>query len=249
MPNGARHTLGAVAGLISTPVIAAALMFSTERFTRAFQTFLLHESGQWPAGAAVLVAGILMGVLVGSRISPLASLVPGVVFTAVGLLWLVAPRFALRHTVRVLPAELDRGYTVVGPYGVALVVGVLLLVASLFPSRWAARAPRPAGVPPQQFGGPPAPPYGQGPQSNQPPLPHRQPGQSGHSGRPGQPPAPYQPGEGPPPPAYAPRPGPERRPAEDRPADSGEGGGDPGGWTQMYGTGRSGQDDESPGPR
>src|SRR3954454_5488929 len=100
MPNGARHTMGAIAGLISTPVLAVALMFGTERLTRAFQTFLLDESGQWPAGAAMLVAGILMGVLVGSRISPLASLVPGVVFTAVGLLWLVAPRFALRHTVR-----------------------------------------------------------------------------------------------------------------------------------------------------
>ncbi|GAA2085301.1 hypothetical protein [Actinomadura alba] len=178
MQNGARHAVGAVVGLIVTPLLAAALMFGTERFVRGFRYFVLDGTDRWIAGAVVLFVAAVLGVLAGSRVSPLASLIPGVVYFIVGLLWMVSPRFAMEHTMRKLPDTLDRGYLILGPYGFLLLVGGFLLVASLPRSRWAAGTPRrpsgPAAGPPYEFGGM-APPYGQ--------VPSPGPGQSsGHAG-------------------------------------------------------------------
>jgi hypothetical protein len=254
MQNGARHAVGAVIGLVVTPLLAAALMFSTERWTRVFRYFALDGADRWIAGAVVLFVAAVLGVLAGSRVSPLASLIPGVVFTIAGLLWMVAPRFTLENTSNKLPNTLDLGYSVLGPYGFLLLVGVFLLVASLPRSRWAAgarqRTTGPAAGPPYEFGG-------MAPQYGHVPGPGRHPGQGrpaamgeapGPPGRPpGQPPAPYQPGPGAPPPAYSPpaysppppAPSEQRPPARKDDEDEGEAGS----WTQMYGTGGSGDPD------
>lgn len=180
MPNGARHILGAAIGLILTPVIAGGLMLGTERLLRGFATFRFDEPDYQLGGLILAGVGLLLGVLVGSRISPLASLLPGLVFSAAGVLWVVAPRWIAEQTTDLLPNELARGYQYVGPYGVLLFLGVLLLVSSLFPARWAARHPAPGGGYEQQEA--PTLPYGQNPAAGQP--------QAGA----GQRPAPYLPG-------------------------------------------------------
>ncbi|MBC6458141.1 hypothetical protein [Actinomadura sp. HBU206391] len=275
MSNGARHTIGAVVGLIATPLLAVALFFGAERSLRFFRYYALDDASRWTGGAAILFAAVVLGLVAGSRVSPLASLIPGAVYFTVGALWVLAPRFTLEHTSRKLPDTLDRGYSVFGSYGMILLLGGLLVAASLPPSRWAARTPRPAprpgGGPPYEFGGM-APPYGQVPGAgrpsgpgqsphpgqpsgmNQPPPGMGQPGTSGPSGPPersaGQSPAPYPPGPGAPPPAYSPPaysppppPHSEQRPPARKSED--EGGGDAGSWTQMYGTGGSGKDDQN----
>ncbi|MCP9967372.1 hypothetical protein LUX57_21495 [Actinomadura madurae] len=153
MSSGARHGLGVVIGLVVTPVIAVCLMYSTTKFSEYFRYFYTRGGGdRWLGAAVVLVAAVLVGVVVGSRISPLASLIPGFVYTAVGVLWVASPRWAIGHSGRDLfPRELYLGYTFIAPYGIFLLLGVALLAASVAPSRWKARtgaAPRFAGPPP-----------------------------------------------------------------------------------------------------
>jgi hypothetical protein len=161
MPNGARHAIGAVTGLVMTPVLAAGLLFGIGRLAGGFAQLRLNGGDRWAGAGAILLVAVLLGVLTGSRTSPLASLVPGIVFTGIGALWVIDPSLAARTMARKLPDGLDRGCSVAGPYGVLLLAGVFLLVASLPPSRWASRRPRPAGGPASGQGGP-IPPYGQG---------------------------------------------------------------------------------------
>uniref|UniRef100_UPI0010417FEF hypothetical protein n=1 Tax=Actinomadura roseirufa TaxID=2094049 RepID=UPI0010417FEF len=149
MSNGARHAIGVVIGLIVTPVIAGCLLYATNRLARYFLRYYAHGNDRWTAAALLLAAAVVIGLVTGTRVSPLASLVPGAVFAAAGALWVVAPRWSIEHTARKLPDDLDRGYQYLGPYGMLLVLGVALLVASAAPSRWraATRAPRHGGPP------------------------------------------------------------------------------------------------------
>ncbi|MFC5753302.1 hypothetical protein [Actinomadura rugatobispora] len=143
MSSGARHGLGAVIGLVVTPLIALSLMYATHRaglYTRNFMD--PPWSDRLISTGLFLFAALLLGLVMGSRLSPLASLIPGLAFASIGLLWMAAPIFSAQHTLGVLPREFDRAYMVLAPYGVLLVLGAALLVASLPPSRWrGARAP------------------------------------------------------------------------------------------------------------
>jgi hypothetical protein len=220
MPNGARHILGAAIGLILTPVITAGLMLGTERLLRGFQTFRFTETDYRLGGLILAGVGLLLGLIVGSRMSPLTSLIPGLTFTAVGVLWVVAPRWIAEKTNN-LPGTLENGYRYVGPYGIFLLLGVLLLVASLFPSRWAARDRQPAGSSYEYETA--NRPYSQSPSAGQPQQ--QPPG-------PGQRPAPYLPGSGAAPEYSAPSGSGHQLPSSGTEHEGGAGG-----WTQMYGSG------------
>lgn len=248
MSNGARHGLGVLIGLVVTPVIALCLMYSTTRFTEYFRYFFTRGGeDRWIGAAAVVVAAVLVGLAAGSRVSPLGSLVPGAVYTAIGLLWLAAPRFAIEHSGRdLLGHRLYLGYTTLAPYGVFLLLGVALLVASLAPSRWKARtapAPRYGGPPPAPMGPPPMP--GQAPMGapQPPPAPGQSPSWHGapqYGQQHGQPqhgqPRGQQPSSNPPPlpPSRSADEGRSEPPARGRPDDDEP----PGEWTQMYGGNR-----------
>ncbi|WP_067825172.1 hypothetical protein [Actinomadura kijaniata] len=221
MSNGARHGLGAVVGLIATPVLAGTLMLGLERAARYARTLELM-SLERTAGLALLVAAAaLVGLLAGSRLSPLASLIPGAAFSLHGLAWLLSPTIML-DILDLLPKPLNRGYLLLEPQGVGTLVGVALLVASFPPSRW--RSGR-TGPPPA------APPHAaMAPQGAVPPL--ADPGSPDRPERPAMPfgpppagPPRSEPGQGTPP--YPPRP-PGRRDGDDD--DDG-----PGEWTRIYG--------------
>ena len=142
MSNGARHGWGALVGLILVPAIAAALTYGTWRTLSGGQQFG-PTSNEYRIGLASLaITAVLLGIVVGSRLSPLASLIPGLVLTALGAVWAASPIWATEHTAGKLPDSLDKldaGYRSVGASGVLLVIGVVLLVAALFPARWRAR--------------------------------------------------------------------------------------------------------------
>ncbi|TYB60686.1 hypothetical protein FXF51_31270 [Nonomuraea sp. PA05] len=145
--NGVRHLLGAGAGLLATALIAAGLLyFASGRALAA-----------WMAAAALGATMVLVGALSGSRISPVASLVPGLVLAAVaGLAYVPAVSVA-----GLLPVEYAEPYArLAGTW--ALPVACVLLAASVFPARWRARAVRPE---------PPAEPEEEVPEP--PPLPKR----------------------------------------------------------------------------
>ncbi|MEU4515407.1 hypothetical protein AB0G05_38430 [Nonomuraea wenchangensis] len=156
MSNGARHAFGVVAGLLLPPLALAGFLYGIgEILFQARSTFQLP----WHAVGVLAAAAIVLALLAGSRLSPVASLLGGLAYTALGLLPLL--EYAGGPVLRQdwLPARVNDGYLALGHSGMLLFVGVLLLTVSLFPSRWRATAPEPLSVSPA---------YGQG---NSPYLP------------------------------------------------------------------------------
>ncbi|GAA4235566.1 hypothetical protein GCM10022254_43080 [Actinomadura meridiana] len=250
MSNGARHGLGVVIGLLVTPVIAMCLMYGTSKLTRFVQIMAGDSGERWAAAGVLLIAAVLVGLVAGTRVSPLASLIPGAAFAVVGFLWVAAPRWSFENSPRdLLTGETRNGYLIVAPSGFLLVLGIGLLVASVAPSRWQARVPatpRYGGPPPAPMGPPPL--YGGAPAPMG--APHQlQPPQAPPSPSPSSSPSPWQgtpqygPGPGasnPPPLPSSPSSSPSPAPAE-QPRASGSGSDDddePGEWTRMYGGNR-----------
>ncbi|MEW9554604.1 hypothetical protein [Nonomuraea sp. NPDC050783] len=149
--------LGAGAGLLATPLVAAGFMFGDTQLRTA-----PDWPPDWPPVAALAGAAILVGVLAGSRLSPLASLLPGLALLALATAALA--RLDVGYT-RVPAAYLDDYRTLVTLW--APVAGCVLLAASAFPSRWRG-GPRAAPVAAE-----PAPPQPEEQAPAPPPLPKR----------------------------------------------------------------------------
>jgi hypothetical protein len=138
MSNGARHTWGFFAGVVLTAALAALLIFGTYRLQHGYVA-QFHKPDKWIGGGLLAGAAIVFAILAASRLSPLASLVGGIVLTAAGVLFFVSQkttadlinRFPLKEQ-RVTLAGLEEE-------GFILFAGVGLLFASFFPSRWRAR--------------------------------------------------------------------------------------------------------------
>ncbi|MEU0565694.1 hypothetical protein ABZ297_09910 [Nonomuraea sp. NPDC005983] len=162
MTNGARHALGVLAGLLFPPLIAAGLMFGIGDTTTQYQQFVVS----WLGLAVVALSAILLAFLLGSRVSPIASLMGGLAYTALGLVpWIEM------QGVRVLPDDFIGGSLRVGFQtllysGTFFLLGVAMLVVSAFPSRW--RGARPAMAAPQHA-------HDHGMPSPYPPPPHTSP--------------------------------------------------------------------------
>jgi hypothetical protein len=154
MSNGARHVLGLVVGVVITPLTAVALMFGTGQSSKFLAYLAYDRVEQIPACTALVVSAVLLGLASGSRISPLASLVPGAAYALTGLAWVVSPESRVAAEADLLPGTLGRGYLALGGYGIFLMLGFLLLAASLPPSRW--RAAAAAGAGPSRRGALPA---------------------------------------------------------------------------------------------
>ncbi|GAA1618620.1 hypothetical protein GCM10009733_013660 [Nonomuraea maheshkhaliensis] len=151
MRNGVRHLLGAGAGLLATPLIAAG--------------FVSHAGlDGWLATSLLAGLMVVIGALAGSRISPLASLLPGLALAVPAGAFLAGAPWVTPYGV--VPPAYEAGYRALLA-GWALPVACVLVVASLFPSRWRG-APRP--VEPVQ---PPEPPVQPASAEEPPPLPKR----------------------------------------------------------------------------
>ncbi|MET8984153.1 hypothetical protein ABZW49_01770 [Nonomuraea wenchangensis] len=136
MRNGVRHLLGAGAGLLATPLVAAGF---------AYGHVQLRSAPDWLPLAAFAGAALLVGVLAGSRLSPLASLLPGLALTGLA----VAELARLDLTWLRMPGAYLAGYERLVSFG-APAAGCVLLAASVFPSRWRARPAAPEAPPPPQ---------------------------------------------------------------------------------------------------
>lgn len=134
MSNGARHALGVLAGLILTPLIAVGLAFGVGELSVTFQKTLQTP---WLGLGVLIATAVLLGFLTGSRISPVASLLAGLLYTLLGAVPWVA------NTLRIdvdftsfLPRQLDNGYITLQYLGLFIILGVALLTVSVLPSRW-----------------------------------------------------------------------------------------------------------------
>ncbi|MEV0148906.1 MULTISPECIES: hypothetical protein [unclassified Nonomuraea] len=137
MSNGVRHVLGVVAGVLLPPLVAVALMYGVGEVSLSIQQFRIS----WTGVAAIVVAGVLLALLASSRLSPVASLLGGIGFTFYGLLPFAEILSVSSVTDLFVPGWMRTGYLTLGYTGMFLVVGVLLLAASAFPSRWRSRRP------------------------------------------------------------------------------------------------------------
>jgi hypothetical protein len=85
---------------------------------------------------AVIGAGLLIGVVaIAPRISPLASGLPGLVMLGWSALWVAGSRYTLRY----LPfpgSQQASGLTFLLEHGILAMLGGLMVVALLVPSRW-----------------------------------------------------------------------------------------------------------------
>ncbi|WP_433430037.1 hypothetical protein [Nonomuraea sp. CA-141351] len=137
MSNGARHALGVLAGLLLPPLVAAGLWYGVgEILVRSRATFQIS----WLGLAVVAASGLVLAFLAGSRLSPIASLLGGLAFTALGILPTVELQGVRVLPGQWLPATLEAGFQTVAYSGVLLFLGVALLVVSMFPSRWRSSA-------------------------------------------------------------------------------------------------------------
>ncbi|MFG2073040.1 hypothetical protein [Nonomuraea maritima] len=137
MSNGSRHALGFVAGLLLPPLVLAALWYGAGMFGPALrQSFVID----WLGAAALAAAAIGLALLAGSRLSPVASLLGGLWFTALGLAPVAAVTGAgIALPTDLLPGVVQQGFATVADSGLQALLGVMLLVVSVFPSRWRAR--------------------------------------------------------------------------------------------------------------
>ncbi|TDD17113.1 hypothetical protein [Nonomuraea diastatica] len=141
MSNGARHALGVVAGLLLPPLILAGLSFGVGEFTT--RSRVAYELS-WLGLAVIAVSAIALAFLVGSRLSPVASLLGGLMFTALGVL----PVLEMVTQQRLLPTGwlpgvVGIGYQTLAHSCLLLFLGITVLVVSMFPSRWRATHRRP----------------------------------------------------------------------------------------------------------
>ncbi|GAA3237421.1 hypothetical protein [Nonomuraea helvata] len=126
-----------VAGLLLPPLVAAGLWFGVgEILVVSRATFQIS----WLGLAVVAASGIVLALLAGSRLSPVASLMGGLAFTALGVLPTIEMQGVRVLPDRWLPAGMEAGFQTVAYSGVLLFLGVALLVVSLFPSRWRSSA-------------------------------------------------------------------------------------------------------------
>ncbi|RFU40554.1 hypothetical protein DZF91_16440 [Actinomadura logoneensis] len=136
-----------LAGVLAIPALGALLIFGAHRINRQQSVIArTYRDGSVTDGLLVLgllvATGLLVALLCGSRLSPLASLIAGAPLLGVGAFSAVRPVQAL--------AKLDDLPGGKGQYGmdaaflarsgIVLLVGAVLFLASFPPSRWRGRA-------------------------------------------------------------------------------------------------------------
>jgi hypothetical protein len=159
--QGVRHLLGAIAGAVLTPVIFLLILYGTDRLARAFQVFELDSAERYLGAFLVVLAAVAVGFLTTSLISPVGSLVSGLMFIGLGLWELVDTGSLFDVVQEVLPDRPERAFLTVSVLGMWLFIGVVLLVSSVSPSRWRSKSTpdrlRP-GAPSAAYAGAPSPP-------------------------------------------------------------------------------------------
>ncbi|WP_157549946.1 hypothetical protein [Nonomuraea candida] len=136
MSNGARHALGVVAGLLLPPLVAAGLWYGTGDLTLQLQQSFRIS---WVAVGVLAATAVVLAFLLGSRLSPVASLLGGLLLAAAGVMPFAELLGARPLPLDLLPGVMRSGFTTVTASGLQAVLGVALVVASLFPSRWRGR--------------------------------------------------------------------------------------------------------------
>jgi hypothetical protein len=140
-----RHIFGLLIGL----VVTAVLLFGGGWAVQEAGTSLIPlpvESGSktWIALGVMAAIGLLLGLVIAGRVSPLATFIPSMVLLA----WTVVYALDVRRAMGLVPddptfhealLQAGRGMSLLLTTGVYALLGVALFLPVLMPSRWAAR--------------------------------------------------------------------------------------------------------------
>lgn len=143
MGSVARHTWGLFYGAATVPVAAVGLSYGSVMAAQGSEASGIGRADTL-AISALGMAAVVLGIGVGSRMSPLASLIPGLAFGVLGVLWVLGPTWAAQNLTwwpskwpnTAAAARGELGLEVLGKYGLLLTLGIVLFVASVWPSRW-----------------------------------------------------------------------------------------------------------------
>ncbi|MGC5016396.1 hypothetical protein ACLQ2R_37010 [Streptosporangium sp. DT93] len=147
-----RHVLGLLTGLVVTAVLLPGAGWAvTEAGTALFlpgadPPSAWPESGPstWVTLGVMAGIGLVVGLVVAGRASPLATFVPSMVLLA----WSVVYALDARRAIALAPADpalpevivqAGRGMGVLLATGVYTLLGVMLFLPALMPSRWSSR--------------------------------------------------------------------------------------------------------------
>ncbi|WP_067967771.1 hypothetical protein [Nocardiopsis trehalosi] len=140
MSNVSRHLIGVLLGVAAVPVVGFGVVWAPAWPSVAGYavTDVPRVADRAAELAALGVIALVIGLLAGSRLSPLASLLPGLALTALGVLGALGTPLALAAALE--PPGGGDPWFARDP--ALLLVGGLLLVASLPVARWRARRDR-----------------------------------------------------------------------------------------------------------
>lgn len=161
MTNTARHGIGAVIGVIVTPIAWLLLTYGGGTLWRTVAQYVMRVSltGTILPMLALLAAAALLGLLASTFVSPVAAVIAGAVNLVAGLAYPLMVRTMFDVTAW-LPSRFQMDASNAGLNGTYLVIGVVLLVTAVPPRRWKAAAGIARPVPPPGYASqpPPAPP-------------------------------------------------------------------------------------------
>lgn len=142
MSNTVRHLLGVLLGAIAAPVTWLPLSLTLTPMMAVYARYFRFEvTGETIAGlASIVFVAVVLGLLTSVRwVSPLASLICGLIYFVFGIAYLVLSPSITGTMFDLLPKSAEQGTFTLGQLGVFALLGLLLIVSSTAPHRWRER--------------------------------------------------------------------------------------------------------------
>ena len=136
-----RHLLGVILGVVLAAALVAGGGWGYNRLAHAMTLASPHLTGTRSllALAALLGTGLLLGLLLaGPRVSPLATVLPGLAALAWTALYVVSQHRAIQ-IVPMQSSHVGKGAVVLLETGVYALLGIAMLIPLFIPSRWRRR--------------------------------------------------------------------------------------------------------------
>ncbi|MFI6502495.1 hypothetical protein [Nonomuraea typhae] len=139
-----RHFAGLLLGVVVTAAVLVGGGWAVQQALTAGQAVPPGGQRLWIALGSMAAVGLVVGLVVAGRVSPLATFVPSLVLLAWTVVYALDPGRALslvpnQPTMHWLVNEAGAGNKTLLSTGVHGLLGVVLFIPVLIPSRWARR--------------------------------------------------------------------------------------------------------------
>jgi hypothetical protein len=157
-----RHVIGLILGIVLTPALLVGVGWSGQQLYMSYTRFDTGWTRLVVPLLVILLCGTIYALLIGSRISPLASFLVGLGFLALQVLSLIPAGLGFLLSFN---QPIGNGLSTLAVTGAALLLALVGILPIAMPNQWARRH-RPAatgggsggyGGPPQPYGNPTGP--------------------------------------------------------------------------------------------